>query len=98
MQRESYTFLCSAIIVDEYERLLFEETFLVGAESESEADAMHAVVKKLEEIETSFHTLLNRQVFLSCHCLFTMSNEVSVETLSTDILFEVLPGLQRWRK
>lgn len=96
-QNEIYVFLCSAIVVDEYENLLFEETFMVGVESSMEDEAQNLIAEALMKTEKLCQKDMSRPLFLSCHCLFPMPDYVMVETVSSHLLFERYEKLSKWR-
>lgn len=96
-QNGIHVFLCSAIVVDEYENLLFEETFMVGVESSMEEEAQKIITEKLMKTEKLCQEEMSRPLFLSCHCAFPMSDYVMVETISSCLLFEKYKELAKWK-
>jgi hypothetical protein len=96
MKNELLTYLCSVIVINEFHELLFEETFILGVVSESESEAAKEIINKMDEIQICFKETMSCPLFLSCHCIFPMTNDVMLETLSTGVILTMFPGLREW--
>ncbi|MBP1308685.1 hypothetical protein JOD82_001705 [Paenibacillus sp. 1182] len=98
MKSEACVYLCSIIVLNEYQQLLFDETFLVKVENVSESVAIAWIMQKLNEIETAINAEMNYPILLSCHCQFPMPGEVCYDALSVDELRAMFPQINEWKK
>ena len=91
-------YLCSIIVLNEYQQLLFDETFLVEVKNRSESVAIEGIVQKLNNIETSMNAEMKYPILLSCHCLFPMPGEVCYDVLSVNEIRMMFPQINEWKK
>jgi hypothetical protein len=86
--KETHTFLCSIVVVDQHDQILFEDTILLASTASSEEEAKAIVARKLDHVESVCNLELKRKMFLSVHCPFFMPSFYSIDDFSKETLFE----------
>lgn len=88
-----YPFLCTIVVVDEFDKIWLEESFIVKVISRTESQGLMNLEQQLKIVEDSFVGKGDYVLLLHAHCIFPMAHDVLESELSQEWIFSTFHEL-----